>query len=352
NYNGFKISAALAKPVGGTTGLTEILTIAQTAGPLGSKEVTGSYNEQDIWDVYRKHILKFLTIPAKPIKVFIDGSNGMAGKLIPKVFTGVKNLEIVDVNFEITGSFVHEPNPLVAENMIPTQQGVVANKAHFGACFDGDADRCMVTDELGNIIGCDILTALLSGHFLAQAPGATVIYDLRSSKVVEETIIAANAKPQKGRVGHVFMKQSLRETNGIFGGELSGHFYFRDNYYADSGAIAFAAIVSVLGQTDTPLSELIAPFKKYPQSGEINFRTADKDAVLAGLKKEYGSRGIFEQLDGVSFDLWDGEGFWFNVRASNTEPLLRLNAEAKDQETLDTLLSVLMPKLGEVAEGH
>lgn len=351
-YNGFKISAPLAKPVGGTTGLKDILVIAEKVGPHGSKDLTGSYSEENIWEQYRKHILSFLTIPKKPIKVYIDGSNGMAGKLIPQVFDGVKNLEIVDINFEITGSFVHEPNPLVAENMIPTQKGVVENKAHFGACFDGDADRCMVTDELGNIIGCDHLTAFLCDHFLAQAPGATVLYDLRSSKVVEETIREASAKPQKSCVGHVFMKKALREANGIFGGELSGHFYFRDNYYADSGAIAFAAIVSVLGQTDTPFSELVAPFKKYPQSGEINFRTEDKDAVLAKLKEMYASKGIFEELDGVSFDLFDNEGFWFNVRASNTEPLLRLNAEAKDQAILDSLLAVLKPMLGEEAVGH
>jgi phosphomannomutase len=351
-YNGFKISAPLAKPVGGTTGLKEIQAIAETCGPRGSKDVTGSYSEEDIWDAYRKHILQFLTIPAKPIKVYIDGSNGMAGKLVPMVFDGVKNLEIVDINFEITGSFVHEPNPLVAENMIPTQKGVVETKAHFGACFDGDADRCMVTDELGNIIGCDHLTAFLCDHFLSQAPGATVIYDLRSSKVVEETILAAGAKPEKSSVGHVNMKKLLRDTNGIFGGELSGHFYFRDNYFADSGAIAFAAIVSVLGQSDKKLSDMIAPFKKYPQSGEINFHTPDKDAVLKQLKDEYASKGKFEQLDGVSFDLFDNEGYWFNVRASNTEPLLRLNAEAKDQATLDALLAKLMPMLGEVAVGH
>lgn len=351
-YNGFKISAPLAKPVGGTTGLKDIQAIAEECGPCGSKDLTGSCSEEDIWDAYRKHILAFLTIPSKPIKVYIDGSNGMAGKLVPMVFDGVKNLEIVDINFEITGSFVHEPNPLVAENMIPTQKGVVETKAHFGACFDGDADRCMVTDELGNIIGCDHLTAFLCDHFLNQAPGATVIYDLRSSKVVEETILAANAKPEKSSVGHVNMKKLLRDTDGVFGGELSGHFYFRDNYYADSGAIAFAAIVSVLGQTDTPLSQLIAPFKKYPQSGEINFHTPDKETVINQLKDDYASKGKFEELDGVSFDLFDTEGFWFNVRASNTEPLLRLNAEAKDQATLDTLLAKLKPMLGEEAVGH
>jgi len=352
NYNGFKISGPLAKPIGATTGLKDIQAIAEGLKDKPSASNKGTLQQVDLWAEYRKHVLSFLKLGRRKLKVYVDASNGMAGKMVPKVFDGIDGLEIVPLNFEINGTFVHEPNPLVAANMIPTQDGVRATKADFGACFDGDADRCMLTDELGNIVACDHLTALLAQPFLDEEPGSSIVYDLRSSKVVEETIVKLGGKPHKSRVGHVFMKALLRETQGIFGGELSGHFYFKNNFYADSGAIAFAAVASLLSQTDKSLSQLIAPFRKYPQSGEINFHADDKDKVIASLKSTYSSATL-EQLDGVSFDAWDTRGYWFNVRASNTEPLLRLNAEAKDQDTLDKLLKELKPMLGkEEVHGH
>lgn len=352
HYNGFKISGREARPIGAATGLKEIEQLAIATDPAKwTRQASGGYEKLDLWEAYRKHVLGFLTPPKRKLKVFIDACNGMGGKLVPAVFSNLPNVEIVPLNFEITGSFVHEPNPLVPANMVPTQEGVRAHQADLGVCFDGDADRCMLTDEQGRTIGCDHLTAMLCEHFLKQAPGSTVIYDLRSSKAVEEEIRRRGGKPVRSRVGHVFMKALLRETVGIFGGELSGHFYFRDNFYADSGAIAFAAVLSVLGQSDKPISALVAPFQKYPQSGEINFRTADKDAVLASLKKKYAGAKI-DELDGVTIDAWDAENFWFNVRASNTEPLLRLNAEAKDKATLDKLLAEIMPMLGERDHGH
>lgn len=355
NYNGFKISGKLAKPIGAATGLKDIQAIAEALPDdnklTGDQPQQGTLQELDLWDEYRKHVLSFLKLGDKPLKVFVDASNGMAGRMVPKIFDNIKGLKIIPVNFEITGSFVHEPNPLVAENMIPTQEGTRKHHAAFGACFDGDADRCMLTDEKGEIVACDHLTALLTKPFLKEEPGSSIVYDLRSSKVVEESIVALGGKPHKGRVGHVNMKAMLRETQGIFGGELSGHFYFKNNFYADSGAIAFAAVASLLSQTDKTLSELIAPLKKYPQSGEINFKVEDKDAVIESLKKTY-SHATLEHLDGVTFDAWDSKSYWFNVRASNTEPLLRLNAEAKDQATLDTLLKDLKPMLGTEDAGH
>lgn len=352
NYNGFKISGPQARPIGADTGLKEIQSLAQAAEKAPRRPPVGTLREMDLWSEYRKHILQFLAPPKRPLTVFIDGSNGMAGKLVPKVFTGINNLKVIDVNFEITGSFVHEPNPLVAENMIPTQQGVKTHHADLGACFDGDADRCMLTDDQGCIIGCDHLTALLADYFLQQAPGAAVVYDLRSSKVVEQRIKQLGGIPTRSRVGHVFMKAVLRETRGIFGGELSGHFYFRDNFFADSGAITLAVVLSVLGQQDQPLSQLIAPMRKYPQSGEINFHVEDKAAVLASLKKDFGPNASVDELDGVTIDAFDSQGWWFNARPSNTEPLLRLNAEATDAKTLKDMLARLKPYLGEPAEGH
>ncbi len=353
-YNGFKISGQQAKPIGADTGLKEIQKIAASLPPEvapGEVSPLGKYEERDLWKEYRAHVLKFLTPLKRNITVFIDACNGMGGKLVPQVFEGVPRLTIHRVNFEITGSFVHDPNPLVAKNMVPTQQGVTQHKADLGVCFDGDADRCILTDETGAIIGCDHLTALLCEHFLRSSPKSSVIYDLRSSKAVEQEVKRLGGTPHRSRVGHVFMKALLRQTDGVFGGELSGHFYFRDNYFADSGAIAFAAVLSVLGQTDKPLSQLIARFKKFPQSGEINFKAADKAGVLASLKKTFSTAKI-DELDGVTIDDFDNAGYWFNVRASNTEPLLRLNAEAKDAATLDKLLTRIKPMMGEEDHGH
>ncbi len=352
NYIGFKISGPGARPIGADSGLKEIQKIAESIDST-DKPAVGKLEERDIWDGYRKHVLGFMSPLKRPLKVYIDACNGMATKLVPEVFNGVENLTIVKENFEFTDQWAHEPNPLVAENMAPTQEGVKREGADLGACFDGDADRCMITDEKGEIIGCDHLTAFLCDHFLKQQPGSSVVYDLRASKVVEQTIKELGGVPARSKVGHVNMKALLRETDGIFGGELSGHFYFKHNSFADSGAIAFAAVLTVLSESDKPLSELIAPYKQYPQSGEINFEVEDKAGVMAGLKKTYAADAqMIDDLDGVTIDCFDSKGFWFNVRASNTEPLLRLNAEAKDAATLDGLLKELTPKLGTVAAGH
>jgi len=345
-YNGLKISGCQARPIGADTGLKDIQAEAESICRARSLAPVGTVEQRDLWDEYRQHVLGFLTPLKRKVKVFIDASNGMAGKMVPAVFDGIENLEIVPLNFQITGSFAHPPNPLVAANMVPTQQGVAQHRADLGVSFDGDADRCIITDENGKLIGCDHLTAMLTDHFLAQSPGSTVVYDLRSSKVVEEQIRACGGTPHRSRVGHVFMKAELRSTNGVFGGELSGHFYFRDNFFADSGAICFAVVLGILGQDDEPISRLIRPFVKYPQSGEMNFRVEDKLGVMQALKDKYSECRV-DELDGVTIDSFDDAGWWFNVRASNTEPLLRLNAEARDQALLDGLLSEITPMLGD-----
>ena len=357
-YIGYKISREGARPVGADTGLKDIEKIAREFEG-DCPEPAGSYEEADIWSEYRQHILGFMGELKRPLKLFVDASNGCGTTLLEKVFTDIPNLEIIAVNDEYTDEWAHEPNPLVAENMVPTQDGVQKHSADLGACFDGDADRCMLVDDTSALCGCDHLTAWLAHHFVAvnrTDPAAkkptSIVYDLRSSKVVPETIEALGAEPAISKVGHVNIKAKLRETGGVFGGELSGHFYFRGNSYADSGAITLAVALGVLSQSDGLLSEQIAPFRKYPQSGEINFENDDKDATLADLKKTYGKDGQIMELDGVTIDCWDKKGYWFNVRASNTEPLLRLNAEAKDDKTLAELLGELKPKLGEEASGH
>ncbi|HEY7087556.1 MAG TPA: phosphomannomutase/phosphoglucomutase, partial [Tepidisphaeraceae bacterium] len=286
-YNGFKISGPKAKPIGAATGLDDIKRIASTLR-VGQTGLSGKYEEADLWAPYRKHVLQFLQLKRK-LRVAIDASNGMAGKMVPAVFGDIPNLEIIPILFEITGSFVHEPNPLVDANLQMLKDKIAETKPDFGSCFDGDADRCMFVDEKSQSIGCDLVTALLARDFLSvpQNKGSTIVYDLRSSHVVPEEIKAAGGVPRRERVGHAFMKKTLAETKAVFGGELSGHFYFRDNFFADSGAIAFARLLSVLSAQDKPLSALIDPLKRYSQSGEINFQVEDKDAKVRELAEQY-----------------------------------------------------------------
>lgn len=349
-YNGFKISKIGAKPVGEATGLAEVRKHAATADRTSGKG-SGRLEKRDLWEAYAAHVLSFLDLGGKSIKVAIDASNGMAGTMLRQVFgkggNKVPGLEIIEINFDNSkGEFVHEPNPLVAANLRQTQEAVVAQGADLGICFDGDADRCVVVDERGDPIGCDQLTAVLAGHFLAQRPGSAVVYDLRSTKAVEEMILELGGRPVRSRVGHVFMKQKLAEHNGVFGGELSGHFYFRKNFNADSGAIAMATVLTVLAASGKKMSELVAPAQKYSQSGEVNFEIEEQDAALEALKEIYGDVAEIDELDGVTIDAFKTKGWWCNVRKSNTEPLLRLNAEAKDQRTLERILAELAPKLG------
>jgi len=357
-YNGFKISGPKAKPIGSASGLDDIKRIA-TNLRVGHTGEQGTIETIDLWAEYRAHVLKFLDLK-RPIKVAIDASNGMAGKMIPAVFGGVPNLTIVPILFEINGSFTHEPNPLVESNLQMLKDLMHKDKdrgepVDLGACFDGDADRCMFVDETGNTIGCDHLTALLAKDFLSMPAnkGATIVYDLRSSHSVIDAIKENGGVPKRERVGHTFFKKTLADTGAVFGGELSGHFYFRDNFNADSGAIAFARLLSVLSAQSGPLSKLIAPYKKYAQTGEVNFEVEDKDGKIRELADAY-KKGTIDYLDGITIELTDpvqGD-WWFNVRKSNTEPLLRLNLECSSPKQLAEKFAELKKHLGEPSHGH
>ncbi|HLO41447.1 MAG TPA: phosphomannomutase/phosphoglucomutase [Phycisphaerales bacterium] len=356
-YNGFKVSKRKAKPVGESTGLADIRKHAAMVDKATLVPGKGRVEQRDLWPAYVKHVRSFLDMGSTKLKVVIDASNGMAGTMVPRVFGGalsktagiqpVAGLQIIELNFDNTkNQFAHEPNPLVAANLRQLQGAVVAEKADLGLCFDGDADRCVVVDEMGNIVGCDHLTALVAKFMLAKSPGTAVMYDLRSTKAVEEEVKAAGGKPIRGRVGHVFMKAGMSEHSACFGGELSGHFYFRDNFNADSGAIAMAVVLSILAKSGKKMSQLIQPIARYPQSGEINFTIEDKDAAIAELRKTFAGQGQIDDLDGITVDCFAKDGWWINVRKSNTEPLLRLNAEAKDRKTLEAVLSRVSPMLG------
>ncbi len=340
-YNGFKISGLRARPVGQNTGLNEIRHIVSTLRRMPVSASVGAVQQMDLWDEYRKHVLKFLRL-ARPLKVVVDASNGMGGKMFPKVFSDT-SLDIIPLNFEIGGEFTHPPNPLVEANLEQLKSAVREHNADLGVCMDGDADRCMFVDEKGETVHCDLMTALLAKHFLHDNAGAMVVYDLRSSRVVAEEIRDAGGVPRRERVGHAFMKKAMSDGHGLFGGELSGHFYFRDNFNCDSGAIAFAVAVSVIASQEAPFSKLVEPLRRYHHSGEINFEVKDKQAKMQEIAEKFPDAEI-DWLDGVScqYDDW-----WCNVRPSNTEPLLRLNLEAKDATTLARKLKVIKGILGE-----
>jgi phosphomannomutase len=339
-YNGFKISGLDAKPVGVDTGLEDIKHIA-TALPHTKGKVTGSTQKLDLTSEYKDHVLKFLEANIKKLKFAVDASNGMAGKIVPAIF-GELPIEIIDLNFEHKGKFKHEPNPLIEKNLAPVKDAVKKNDCDFGVCFDGDADRLMMVDEKGGTIGCDLMTALMVPFFLKKEPKSTIVYDLRSSRVVMEEIIKHGGTPRRERVGHAFMKKAMRDSHAVFGGELSGHFYYRDNFYADSGIITLVYMINIVSQAQVPVSELIQPLRRYNQSGELNFEVDDKQAKMDELARRY-SDGQIDNFDGVTVGYKD---WWFNCRPSNTEPLLRLNIETKSKEMLDEKLSEIGEQLG------
>jgi len=346
-YNGFKISGPKAKPVGQNSGLDEIKRLALAVGDKAPN--VGHYHAQDLWPDYKKHVRQFLDIK-RPLKVVIDASNGMAGKMVPALFGDAPNLKIIPILFEITGSFTHDPNPLVESNLDLLKNKMRSIDCDLGVCFDGDADRCMFLDENAQVLGCDLITALLARDFLSlpENKGATIVYDLRSSHVVPDEVMAAGGVPHRDRVGHAFLKKTLADTKAVFGGELSGHFYFRDNFFADSGAIAFSRVLSILSAQKKSLSQIMKPLHKYSQSGEINFQVPDKEAKIKELAGKYSS-GTIDYLDGITVDLGD---WWFNVRQSNTEPLLRLNLETSSPAALKQRLAELQTILGQPVHGH
>ncbi len=350
-YNGFKISKHHAKPVGQETGLGIIKLATEALDEKSAPKHHGKVRDVDLWDAYAAHLLKFvdpaLVAGEKRLKIVVDASNGMAGTMLPKVFASVRGLEIHQLNFDnASGEFLHEPNPLVEANLRQLQETVRASGAQAGFCFDGDADRCAAVDERGVTVGCDILLAWMVQDLLRTKHGASVVYDLRSSRSVPEIIRECGGVPVESRVGHVFMKAKLAESHSVIGGELSGHFYFEDMFGADSGARAFAAVVTALAHAAIPFSQLLAPCVRYTQSGEINFEIEDKLGALARLKSTYPHAQTHE-LDGLSIDA--GE-WWANIRMSNTEPLLRLNLEARDKATVDRMVATLEPILGHRVE--
>lgn len=327
-YNGFKFCKADAVPVAYDTGLKEVEALVN-GSQLETSGQKGSVEERDIGPDYRAHLLKFAD-DIKPLTVVVDAGNGVMGEFLPALFDKFP-VELIKMYFEPDGTFPnHEANPLKPENMADLLKKVKETGADLGIAFDGDGDRAMYCDEKGNIIACDFVTALLGAEMLEREPGATIVYDLRSSWVVKEEVERLGGKPLESRVGHSYIKATMREVNSIFAGELSGHFYFRDIFTTDNAEMAAIQVMRLLSKKGKKFSELVEPLRKYFASGETNFEVDDKDVKISGLKEKYSDAEQYE-LDGLTirYDEW-----WCNVRPSNTEPVLRLNLEAKNEKLL------------------
>jgi phosphomannomutase len=332
-YNGIKLCREGARPVGAETGLIQLRDAAAQGLPA-YHGTPGVVVQRDLLSGYASHLKKLVDLSAiRPLKVAVDAGNGMAGYTVPKVFEGLP-ITVVPLYFELDGTFPnHEANPIDPQNLRDLQRAVVDSDADIGLAFDGDADRCFVVDERGHIVSPSVLTALIAVRELAREPGAAVIHNLITSRAVPEIITEHGGIPIRTRVGHSFIKARMAETGAVFGGEHSGHFYFRDFWYADSGMLAALHVLSALGEQDAPLSDILAGYGRYVATGEINSEVADQAGATARVRAEFASRpGVTsDELDGLTVT---GDGWWFNLRPSNTEPLLRLNLEASDEDTM------------------
>jgi phosphomannomutase len=345
-YNGFKLSRHEARPVSGDHGIALMEQKIQE-GDLPEAETPGTVRQAQVFDDYQRHVLSFLKEPppGRRLKVVVDAANGMG--VIERPIFEATGIELVPLYFELDGRFPnHEANPLKEENLRDLVRAVREHGADLGVALDGDSDRAAFVDERGEPVGSDLMTGLIAGELLERHPGQAVLYDLRSSRAVHEYIEEKGGIPVRERVGHSFMKATLRKKNGIFGGELAGHYYFRDHSYADCPLLAVIEVLNLLRETGKPLSELVKPLQRYAKSPEINFVVEEKQAKIEELAAKYAGAEI-DYLDGITlrYPTW-----WANVRPSNTEPYLRLVLEAETQEELDERKGELFGVLGEPEE--
>ncbi len=337
-YNGIKLCRAGAKPVGADTGLSTIREEI-VAGVPEFDGPAGTISDQDVLDDYGQFLRSLVDVTElRPLRVAVDAGNGMAGHTAPAVLGAISALTVLPLFFELDGSFPnHEANPLDPANLVDLQKFVVETGADIGLAFDGDADRCFVVDERGRPVSPSAVTGLVAARELQREIGATVIHNLITSRAVPELVIERGGMPVRSRVGHSYIKGLMADTGAIFGGEHSAHYYFRDFWGADSGMLAALYVLAELGAQDRPLSELTADYQRYEPSGEINYTVSDAPACVEAVLKTFGNRiHSLDHLDGVTVDL--GDGSWFNLRTSNTEPLLRLNVEARTVEDVDAIV--------------
>lgn len=329
-YNGFKMCRAEARPLSMDQGIGEIRDLV-IQGEFQEPDRRGNKIERDVTEEFVEHALSMIDLDViKPFKIAIDAGNGMAGKIIPAVFERLP-CELVPLYFELDGTFPNHPaNPIEIENVRDLKRLVIRENAYMGVAFDGDADRMFILDERGQFVGGDMITAMVSRLLLRKHPGAAVVFNLICSRTVPEIIESSGGVPIRSRVGHSFIKGLMREHDAIFGGEHSGHFYFRDNWYADSGLIAFLTILELLSREESTVSAFLEPIDTRHRSGEINYEVENAAEIIQKARQKF-SDGDIDTLDGltVGYPTW-----WFNLRASNTQPLVRLNVEADDADEL------------------
>jgi phosphomannomutase len=332
-YNGIKFCLAGAKPITSAT-LAEIADRASAAEPL-PPVAPGERSEQDLLPAYATYLHSLVDLTGiRRLRVVADAGNGMAGYTLPAVLSG-EDLELIGLFLDLDGDFPnHPPNPLEPENLLDAQAAVRENAADLALVFDGDADRCFIIDERGAVVNPSVITAMIASQELSREPGAIIVCNKITSRVVSEVVLAEGGKIVISRVGHTFVKAAMAEHNAIFGGEHSAHYYFRDFWGADTGMLAALYVLAAAGHSDRPLSELVARFDRYAASGEINSLVSDQQMIMNRVAAAFAGRGEQDRLDGLTVS---GPDWWVNVRPSNTEPLLRLNVEAADQETMEAL---------------
>ena len=341
--NGLKMCRAGARPIGIDTGLRAMAEAASELLDQAPAEPTGALEPLDFLDSYVATLLRIAPVHGRPLKVAIDAGNGMAGHTVPPVFDALSaagnDIEVIPLYLELDGTFPnHEANPLDHTTLVDLQAAVRENCADIGLAFDGDADRCFVIDEKGAVVEPSAITGLIATRALAVEPGATILYNVITSKAVPEIVAERGGSAVRTPVGHSLIKAEMARTGAAFGGEHSGHFYFRDFYLADSGMLAALHVLGALGEKDRPLSELMAEFSRYAASGEINSRVDDVHAVIERVAEAYADRPQ-DRLDGLTVDVEDG---WFNVRPSNTEPLLRLNVEGANEDVMASIRDAVL----------
>jgi phosphomannomutase len=340
-YNGFKMSRREAIPVSYETGIAKLEERVTGSDAATDLPPQAGEEERSVFDEYSEHVLAEVTTLEPRLKLAADAANGMATIYLPILER--LNVELTPLYFELDGTFPnHEANPLKHENLVDVERAVREHGCDLGVAFDGDADRAILIDETGKAISADMITGLLAPRFLREEPGATIVYDLRSSWATKEAIEEAGGVPLRERVGHSFIKATMREHNSPFGGELAGHFYYRRNFTADSSIMTVIETLNHIRETGRTLSELVAPLERYHSTGEINFRVDDKEGMIRQLAETF-SDGEIDYLDGITVQF---EDWWFNVRPSNTEPYLRLVLEARSRELMDEKRALLLTYLG------
>ena len=335
-YNGIKLCLSGARPIGKESGLLTIERFVNEGSPIDFRSV-GNERTVDMLEEYVDHLLTLVELSnIRPLKIVIDAGNGMAGHTAPAVFARL-NCDVIPLYYELDGTFPnHEANPIDPKNLKDLQKAVKKHEADIGLAFDGDADRCFLVDENGELVNPSTLTALIAARELAKNPGANIIYNLISSRAVVEIVEENGGKAIRSRVGHSYIKKLMADTGAVFGGEHSGHFYFKDFWRADSGMLAALHAIAALGEVNTSLSKILKPYCRYVASGEINSEVEDAQAAMNEISEKFGtaSGNEIDHLDGLTVN---GDTWWFNVRASNTEPLLRLNVEAKTQARMEKI---------------